>query len=85
MNEELEIVSFPFARAIRLMQEGKKVRRKGWNNLSTYIALQKPDEFSKMSLPYIYIKTCKGNLVPWTVSHSDILSADWEIVGGEDA
>jgi len=64
--------------AICLIKNGKRIRRKGWRNPSTYIALQIPDENSKMGLPYIYIKTCTGKLCPWTVSNQDMLSDDWE-------
>ncbi len=51
--------------------------RQGWNGKGQYIALQVPDENSKMSLPYIYISTVMGDLVPWLASQTDILSEDW--------
>ena len=54
----------------------KKFSRKGWNGKNMYIQLQVPDEHSKMSLPYIYMKTAQGDLVPWLASQTDILTDD---------
>jgi hypothetical protein len=45
-----------------------------------WLHLQVPDEHSKMTLPYIYMCTVDGDLVPWLVSQIDILSEDWELV-----
>jgi len=30
-----------------------------------------------MTLPYIYITTVQGDLVPWLASQTDLLAADW--------
>lgn len=54
----------------------KKFSREGWNGKNMYIQLQVPDEHSKMSLPYIYMKTAQGDLVPWLASQTDILTDD---------
>ena len=51
--------------------------RSGWNGKGQYIALQVPDENSKMNLPYIYISTVNGKLVPWLASQTDLLAEDW--------
>jgi hypothetical protein len=32
-----------------------------------------------MTLPYIYMKTADGNLVPWLASQTDLLATDWVI------
>ena len=42
-----------------------------------YIQLQVPDKHSKMTLPYIYMKTVQGDLVPWIASQTDMLADDW--------
>lgn len=55
-----------------------KFARTGWNGKDMYIMLQYPTEKSKMTLPYIYMKTADGNLVPWVASQTDLLSEDWE-------
>jgi len=67
-----------FGEAIELLKKGEPVARKGWNGKGMYLELQIPDEHSKMSLPYIYMSTTCGNLVPWLASQTDILSDDWE-------
>ena len=57
-----------------------RIARKGWNGEGMYIALQKPTVDSKMTVPYIYMKTAQGDLVPWLASQSDILAKDWYLV-----
>lgn len=66
-----------FGQAIEKMKAGGRVSRHGWNGRSQWIALQTPDAHSKMSLPYIYISTVTGHLVPWLASQSDMLAEDW--------
>lgn len=64
--------------AIQEMREGGKVTRTGWNGKGMWLALQTPDENSKMTLPYIYMSTVNGDLVPWLASQTDLLADDWE-------
>ncbi len=42
-----------------------------------WIELQVPEPTSKMTLPYIYMRSADGNLVPWLASQTDLLSDDW--------
>lgn len=44
-----------------------------------WLALQVPDAGSKMTLPYIYMRTVMGDLVPWLASQTDVLAEDWEV------
>ena len=67
-----------FGDAIENMIEGRRVTRPGWNGTGMYIEIQNPDENSKMTQPYIYMRTADGNFVPWTVSQTDVLAMDWE-------
>ena len=69
-----------FGEAIRALKEDSKVARAGWNGKGMFLRLQVPDTHSKMSLPYIYMLTAQGDLVPWLASQSDMLSVDWQIV-----
>jgi hypothetical protein len=69
-----------FGAAIRALKEGKKVTRKGWNGKGMYLELQSPSELSKMTLPYIYMKTADNHLVPWLASQTDVLAEDWEVL-----
>lgn len=72
--------SMPFGHAIEALKSGKKVCRNGWNGKGMWLELQVPDAGSKMSLPYIYMKTADDNLVPWLASQTDVLSNDWMLV-----
>lgn len=56
---------------------GRRFSRSGWNGKNMYIELQVPDENSKMTLPYIYMFTATGDLVPWLISQTDALADDW--------
>ncbi len=68
-----------FSKALENLKDGCRVQRKGWNGKDMYLELQIPDEYSKMSLPYIWIKTACDNRVPWLASQTDILAGDWQI------
>lgn len=69
-----------FGEAINILKSGGKVAREGWNGKDMYLEMQVPTELSKMTLPYLYLKTADNNLVPWTASQTDVLAMDWEIV-----
>lgn len=73
--------TYDFSVALNLLKGGAKIRRQGWNGKGMWLALQKPDANSKMTLPYIYMRTAgeTGDLVPWLASQTDLLSQDWEL------
>lgn len=71
---------FGIGEAVKQMQDGNKVQRAGWNGKGMWLALQVPDAHSKMSLPYVYMKTADDKLVPWLCSQTDLLAVDWQIV-----
>ena len=66
-----------FGEAIAAMKRGDHVARAGWNGRGMHLALQVPDEHSKMTQPYIYIKTVQDDLIPWLASQADMLADDW--------
>ena len=78
-----------FSWALQWLKDGHKVAREGWNGRGIFIQLQTPDEYSKMTQPYIYIDTLglktnnpkapKGR-VPWFPSQTDLFAEDWAIV-----
>jgi len=68
---------FCFGNALTLLERGKKLTRAGWNGKGMYIELQKPDKNSKMTRPYIYMKTAQNDLIPWVASQTDLLAKDW--------
>lgn len=82
-----------FGHAIRVMLDGKKVARAGWNGKEMFLyhvpANEYPSEtvvakttFGK-TVPYgayIAMKTTQGNVVPWLASQTDMLANDWQLV-----
>lgn len=68
-----------FGDALIALKTGARLARCGWNGKGMWIALQVPDAHSKMGLPYLYMSTVDGRLVPWLASQTDILAEDWEI------
>lgn len=69
-----------FGEALEELNNGNRVQRSGWNGKGMWINLQIPDANSKMSLPYLYMKTADDKLVPWLASQTDILATDWSVV-----
>jgi len=72
-------VDMTFGQALVALKLGGKVTRTGWNGKGMWLELQVPDEHSKMSLPYIYMKTVTDDLVPWLASQTDVLAEDWMV------
>lgn len=69
-----------FGTALEMLKNGLRVARIGWNGKGMWLELQRPDLHSKMTLPYIYMKTADGNLVPWLASQTDMLADDWHVI-----
>ena len=83
------INAMTFGLAIEALKMGKKVARSGWNGKGIFIELQRPDEHSKMTSPYIFIDTtglqtdnphAPRSRVPWLASQTDMLAEDWQVV-----
>ena len=83
------LTAMSFGHAIEALKDGQKVCRAGWNGKGIFIALQVPDENSKMTSPYIFINTtgleteneqAPKSLVPWLASQTDMLANDWQVV-----
>jgi hypothetical protein len=64
--------------AVKELHNGRRVQRAGWNGKGMYLELQVPDANSKMTLPYVYMFTAQGDLVPWLCSQTDLLAKDWQ-------
>lgn len=58
----------------------QKIARSGWNGKGMWIEAQWPDEHSKMTQPYVYMKTADDQLIPWLCSQADIFAEDWGII-----
>lgn len=72
-----------FSDALISIKAGNRLSRIGWDGTNMWIALQIPDRNSKMTLPYIYMSTIKGDLVPWIATQTDSLVKDWHGATGE--
>lgn len=77
-----------FGQVLEALKQGKRARRRGWNGKGIFIELQRPDGYSKMTHPYIYIDStglltdnpdAPKNRVPWFASQTDMLAEDWEV------
>ena len=81
-----------FGKAINLLKEGKKLRRKGWNGKNQYIELATNISYKNADGEIINInhKTIgnkaiafigtSGVQIGWLASQSDMLSDDWELI-----
>lgn len=69
-----------YSQALIKLKHGQRLARAGWNGKGMYLELQVPDAHSKMTLPYIFMKTVDGDLVPWVASQTDTLAEDWQQV-----
>ena len=69
-----------FSTALKEIKAGHRMRRSGWNGKGMWVNIQRPSGGSKMTLPYIYMRTAQGDLVPWLASQTDILAEDWGFV-----
>lgn len=77
MKIMVDLVDGDFGSALTYLKDGHQVSRRGWNGKNMWIQLQVPDANSKMTLPYIYMYTAQGDLVPWLASQTDVLAEDW--------
>lgn len=69
-----------FSEALRCIKNGQRLARAGWNGKGMHIEIQRPDQHSKMTLPYIFMFTATGDRVPWLASQTDLLAEDWVTV-----
>jgi hypothetical protein len=75
-----------FGLAIEALKKGLRVARAGWNGKGMWLELQRPDDNSKMTLPYVFLNyptdaiNTPGARVPWLASQTDMLADDWMVV-----
>ena len=83
-----------FGDAVRLLKEGAKVARIGWNGKGMFLFLVPgstfkvnrppllgiyPEGTETNYLPHIDMKTADGKIVPWLASQTDVLAEDWVV------
>lgn len=76
-SENPKKTGLSFEEALYAMKNGKFVRLPFWSP-EVRIGVQYPDEFSKMTHPYLYVTSRKG-CVPWKETYPELFSNDWEI------
>ena len=69
-----------FSTALVLIKDGARLQRKGWNGKNQFVEIQRPDQHSKMTEPYLYLRNAQGGLVPWLASQGDLMAEDWQTV-----
>lgn len=75
-----------FSEALAAVKQGKSIQRTGWNGAGLLVKAQYPDEYSKMTLPYLYIEypadhsITPGARCPWLASQTDIMAEDWMVI-----
>lgn len=67
-----------FGKAFEEVKKGKGMRLPQWEE-DVIIRAQYPDENSKMTHPYLYVKSRFG-LVPWKETVVELFSDKWEVV-----
>lgn len=67
-----------FSKAFEEVKNGKAIRLPQWNK-DVSIKAQYPDEYSKMTAPYLYVESRFGR-VPWKETNIELFSNDWEVV-----
>jgi hypothetical protein len=71
---------------VKQMRNGDRVRRAGWNGKGMWLELFQPSvDAHVMTLPYVFMSTVQGDLVPWLCSQTDLLATDWEIADAGSA
>ena len=60
------------------VRNGQVAYRRSWLGSRQYIEYQYPDEHSKMTDPYLYLRTSNHQLIPWEPSQIDLNATDWE-------
>lgn len=81
-----------FSDALRLVKEGRRVSRAGWNGKGMFIFLVPGSHFKVNREPLLSIlgegtevdyhghvdmRTASGQIVPWLCSQTDLLAEDW--------
>lgn len=67
-----------FGQALEVTKIGKAgMRLPQWSE-DVIVRVQKPDEHSKMTAPYLYVESRFGR-VPWKETNIELFSNEWEI------
>lgn len=91
-----KVLEYGFDIALKVIQRGKRVARRGWNGKNMFIYYVPKGEYAPQTkaaakncvnekglVPYgayIAMKTVDGTVVPWLASQTDMLATDWYTV-----
>jgi hypothetical protein len=72
-----------FGRALSLLKDGGRVRRRGWNGKGMWVELARDVEVETSDgrailAPFLLMRSVQG-FVPWLASQTDLLTDDWEV------
>ena len=67
-----------FSEALTALKAGKRIHGSNWP-AGTYVALQLPDENSKMTIPYLYLHSEESNM-PWLPMYGDMFTDEWAVL-----
>ena len=85
-----------FGEAVKLLKEGKRLQRRGWNGkkqyieLATNISYKNPEgwiinaEHNAIGNKAIAFVGTSGVQLGWLASQADMLAEDWQIANKED-
>lgn len=66
-----------FGEAFEQVKKGAGMRLPKWND-DVVMKAQYPDEYSKMTAPYLYVESRYGR-VPWIATMIELFSEEWEV------
>lgn len=74
--------STDFAWALRLLKEGKRVARAGWNGKGMWLykvwgTSATVYQSAVVIEPFIVMKTADEKYIPWLANQTDLLAEDW--------
>lgn len=77
-----QLSDLSFGTALAALKAGYAVRLPHWGE-DVVIRLQRPDEGSKMTHPYLYVESRYGK-VPWKETFVELLSEEWMLAYDPD-
>ena len=83
-----------FSEALEKLKTGHLMQRAGWNGKGMFVMLDPSSQVHAINLPFLSMfspldqlliprrlshVTVPGQIVPWTISHMDVLADDWQV------
>lgn len=68
-----------FEEVLPLVREDRRIARASWNEKAMWVGMRPSTRGSDMSVPYLYLRSPDGSLVPWAPSPTDLMADDWAV------